>query len=53
MISFKDLPKCEATKAGIVPPTDIDQFDTWRRSLDPDAMGFDGMEAGDLNESDN
>lgn len=42
-----NLPKCEATKAGLTPPTDPAEFEEWRRSLDPDAMGFDGTEVED------
>lgn len=42
-----NLPKCEATKAGLAPPTDSAEFDAWRRSLNPDAMGFDGTEVED------
>lgn len=37
-------PKCEATKAGILPPDDPEKFEQWRKSLDPDMMGFDGEE---------
>ena len=40
-------PKCEDTKAGLVPPTDPAAFEEWRKSLDPDAMGFDGTEVVD------
>lgn len=45
-------PKCEATKQGNIPPTDPAEFEKWRKSVDPDSMGFDGKEVvGDLNES--
>lgn len=45
-------PKCEATKAGITPPAvGTPEFEAWRKSVDPDAMGFDGQEVG--NDSDN
>lgn len=37
-------PKCEAAKAGLTPPEDPAEFEAWRKSLDPDAMGFDGTE---------
>lgn len=42
-----NAPKCEATKAGLVPPTDPAEFEAWRNSIDPDSMGFDGMEVVD------
>ncbi|WP_297232211.1 hypothetical protein [uncultured Flavonifractor sp.] len=41
---MNSLPKCEATKAGLTPPEDPAEFEAWRKSLDPDAMGFDGAE---------
>lgn len=45
------VPKCEATKAGITPPAvDTPEFEAWRKSIDPDAMGFDGQEVGDETE---
>lgn len=45
-------PKCEATKAGMIPPDDPEKFGEWRKSLDPDAMGFDGpVEGGVDNDS--
>jgi len=53
MADSKNLPQCEATKAGLVPPTDPDKYHEWRKSLDPDAMGFDGMEVTEDHESDN
>ena len=40
----KKIPKCEATKAGFTPPSDPSKFEEWRKSLDPDMMGFDGTE---------
>lgn len=40
----KNLPKCEATRRGMTPPTDPEEFEKWRKSLDPDKMGFDGQE---------
>jgi len=49
----KNLPNCEVTKAGLVPPEDHEKFHDWRRSLDPDSMGFDGIEVGDDDESGN
>lgn len=46
-----NTPKCEATKAGITPPAvGTPEFEAWRKSVDPDAMGFDGQEVG--NDSD-
>ena len=40
--------KCEATKAGITPPAvGTPEFEAWRKSVDPDAMGFNGQEVGD------
>lgn len=42
-----NAPKCEATKVGLVPPADPAEFEAWRNSLDPDSMGFDGMEVVD------
>ena len=46
-----NAPKCEATKAGITPPAvGTPEFAAWIKSVDPDAMGFDGQEVG--NESD-
>lgn len=48
----KTYPKSEATKAGNLPPDDPAEFEVWRKSLDPDVMGFDGAEVGELNESD-
>lgn len=47
MNEVKKAPPCEATKAGLVPPTDPAEFEKWRKSLDPDAMGFDGTEVAD------
>ena len=45
------LPKCEATKAWITPPAvGTPEFEAWRKSVDPDAMGFDGQEVGDETE---
>mgnify|MGYP000030852847 FL=1 len=38
------LPNCEATKAGLTPPERPEDFEAWRKGLDPDAMGFDGVE---------
>ena len=38
------LPNCEATKAGLMPPQRPEDFEAWRKGLDPDAMGFDGTE---------
>ena len=42
----------EALKAGLVPPDNATQqeIDNFRNSIDPDSMGFDGQEAGDLSE---
>lgn len=40
-------PECEATKAGVLPPDDPAKFEEWRKSLDPDMMGFDGAEVLD------
>jgi hypothetical protein len=37
-------PKSEAKKAGIKPPENPEEFDAFRKSLDPDMMGFDGKE---------
>jgi hypothetical protein len=45
-------PKCEATKAGLIPPSDPKEFENWRKTLDPDSMGFDGAEVGDLDNVD-
>ena len=43
--------KCEATKAGITPPAvGTPEFEARRKSVDPDAMGFDGQEVGDETE---
>ena len=43
--------KCEATKAGIAPPAvGTPEFEAWRKSVDPDAMGFNGQEVGDETE---
>ena len=43
--------KCEATKAGITPPAaGTPEFEAWRKSVDSDAMGFDGQEVGDETE---
>jgi hypothetical protein len=36
--------KSEAEKAGLVPPTDPVEFEKWRKSLDPNFMGFNGKE---------
>lgn len=47
----KIYPKSEATKAGLIPPEDPTKFEEWRKSLDPDSMGFDGTEVGELNDS--
>ena len=42
------VPKCEATKAGITPPAvGTPEFEAWRKSVDLDAMGFNGQEVGD------
>lgn len=42
------VPKCEATKAGITPPAvGTPEFEAWRKSVDPDSMGFDGQEVPD------
>lgn len=41
MAEYKNLPKCEATKRGMIPPEDEKEFEKWRKSLDPDMMGFD------------
>lgn len=43
----KNCPKSEATKAGFFPPEDPSEFEAWRKSLDPDTMGFDGIEVGE------
>jgi hypothetical protein len=52
-LKVKLFPSSEATKAGIFPPKDPSKFDEWRNSLDPDMMGFDGVEVGeDCNELD-
>lgn len=52
MESDSKYPKCEATKLGLNPPTDPIEYEKWRKSLDPDSMGFDGKEVvGELNES--
>lgn len=40
-------PKCEATKKGFIPPTDPEEFEKWREGLDPDMMGFDGVEVNE------
>ena len=43
--------KREATQAGITPPAvGTPEFEAWRKSVDPDAMGFDGQEVGDETE---
>lgn len=47
----KNYPKSEATKAGLFPPDDPEEFEAWRKSLDPDSMGFDGAEVGELDDS--
>ena len=41
----------EALKAGLIPPENATQqeIDNFRNSIDPDSMGFDGQEVGDLN----
>lgn len=42
------IPRCEATKAGITPPpVGTPEFEAWRKSVDPDSMGFDGQEVPD------
>ena len=46
-------PNSEAKKAGLVPPTDPKEFEEWRKSLDPDMMGFNGKEIGDKDVSGN
>lgn len=38
------LPGCEATKRGDIPPVPPTQFHEWRENVDPDSMGFDGLE---------
>lgn len=48
----------EAIKAGIVPPKPVEEMTAaekkaFRNSLDPDAMGFDGMEFGDKRRTSN
>jgi hypothetical protein len=42
----------EALRAGITPPANATQeeIDRFRNLVDPDSMGFDGAEAGDLDE---
>lgn len=50
-MDLKNYPKSEATKAGLIPPEDPTEFEAWRKSLDPDSMGFDGAEVGDSNDS--
>lgn len=42
----------EALKIGLKPPENAtkDEVDAFRNSVDPDAMGFDGAEVGDLSE---
>lgn len=42
----------ETLKVGLVPPDNATQqeIDDFRNSVDPDSMGFDGQEAGDLSE---
>lgn len=42
----------EALKVGLVPPENATQqeIDNFRNSIDPDSMGFDGQEEGDLSE---
>ena len=42
----------EALKAGLIPPENATQqeINDFRNSVDPDSMGFDGQEVGDLNE---
>jgi hypothetical protein len=42
----------EALKVGLKPPENATkgEIDTFRNSVDPDEMGFDGQEAGDLSE---
>ena len=42
----------EALKAVLTPPDNATQqeIDDFRNSVDPDSMGFDGQEVGDLSE---
>lgn len=42
----------EALKVGLTPTENATQeeIDNFRNSVDPDSMGFDGQETGDLNE---
>lgn len=42
----------EALRAGLAPPDNATQqeIDNFRNSVDPDSIGFDGQEAGDLSE---
>ena len=42
----------EALKAGLIPPENATQqeIDDFRNSVDPDSMGLDGQEVGDLSE---
>lgn len=38
-------PNCEATKVGnIPPPINTPEYEKWRKSVDPDTMGFNGQE---------
>jgi len=43
----------EADKKNIIPPEDPIEFDKWRRSVDPDTMGFDGQEVEASDDDDN
>lgn len=52
-MDLKNYPKSEATKAGILPPDNFSEFDIWRKTLDPDSMGFDEEEVGEINELNN
>jgi len=42
----------EALKVGLKPPENAtpEELKAFRNSVDPDAMGFDGVEVGDFNE---
>ena len=50
MIKAEEIMKSEAAKLGLFPPEDHSEFEKWRKSLDPDVMGFDGVEVGDVDE---
>lgn len=50
MIKAEKIINSEATKIGLFSPEDPSEFENWRKSLDPDVMGFDGVEVGEIDE---